>query len=290
MFPDLSLIVGNEDMDTQKYVKRPMLAKPWIYFLATYIWTWSFFGIAYKMGISAESGHALGVILVLLALAGPAVMGIAFTYLTLNKEGQKDYWKRILDFKRISFKWYLVIFFLIPAVSILAAMLNGYWDTYSFSHKLPSLYLTLLSVPLVPILEELGWRGYVLDRLQEKYSALTSSLILGALWGPWHLPVFFLHGSIFGLMPFASLTFWLYMYHEIVISVCFTWIYNNTARSTLSAILFHIVLEFCANTGLIPWDKAEHRYNVSLWTLFAIVIAIIYGTKTLTRKEEVPHE
>lgn len=274
-------------MDTRLYVKRPKLAQPWIYFLATYAWTWFFFGIAYLMGVSAESGNTVGVVLVLLALSGPAVMGIAFVYLALNKEGQKDYWRRILDFKRISFKFYLIIFLLIPALSILAAILSGYWNVYSFSHKLPSLYLTILSVPLVPVLEELGWRGYVLDRLQEKYSALRSSLILGALWGPWHLPVFFLQGSIFGLMPFASLTFWLYMFHAVVISFYFTWIYNNTARSTLSAILLHIVLEFCANTGMIPWDRPEHLYNVTLWTVLVIVITFIYGSKTLARKDVV---
>lgn len=266
-------------MDTQLYVKRPKLAQPWIYFLATYAWTWSFFGIAYLMGVSAESGHIVGIVLILLALSGPAVMGIAFVYLALNKDGQKDYWKRILDFNRISFKFYLIIFLLIPALSILAAMFSGYWSVYSFSHKLPSLYLTILSVPLVPVLEELGWRGYVLDRLQEKYSALISSLILGALWGPWHLPAFFLQGSIFGLMPFASLTFWLYMFHAVVISIYFTWIYNNTGRSTLSAILLHITLEFCANTGLIPWDRPEHLYNVALLTIFIIVIIFIYGIK-----------
>lgn len=270
-------------MDTKSLVKRPKLAQPWIYFLATYVWTWSFFGLAYLMNLSAESGSAIGVVITLLALAGPSVMGIIFTYLALNKAGQNDYWQRVWDYKRIPFRWYLIIFLLIPAVSILAALQSGYWDSYSFTHKLPSLYLTLLSVPLVPVLEELGWRGYVLDRLQEKYSALISSIILGALWGAWHLPVFFLQDSIFGLMPFASLMFWLYMFHEIVISIVFTWIYNNTNRSTLSAILLHIVLEFCANTGMIPWDRPEHLYNVALWTVFAIVITYLYGAKKLAK-------
>jgi uncharacterized protein len=269
--------------NTKSFIKKPWLAQPWIYFLATYAWTWSFFGLAYLMKMSAESGSSIGVLIVLVALTGPAVMGIMFTHFALNKAGQKDYWKRVLDYKRIPFCWYLVIFLLIPAVSILAALQSGYWATYSFSHKLPSLFLTFLSVPLVPVLEELGWRGYVLDRLQEKYSALVTSIIIGALWGPWHLPVFFLPDSIFGLMPFKSLMFWLYMFHEIVLSVVFTWIYNNSNRSTLSAILLHIVLEFCANTGLIPWDRPEHLYNVTLWTVFVIIITYLYGHKTLIR-------
>lgn len=270
--------------NTIQFVKNHTLSKPWIFFLATYIWTWAFFSLAYLMNLSAESGSALGVILVLCALSGPAVMGITFVYLTLNKDGQRDYWKRVINFRQISFKWYVAIVSIIPIISIVAAVFSGHWATYSFTHKLPSLSLTLLSIPLVPILEELGWRGYVLDRLQERYSALVSCIILGALWGAWHLPVFFLPGSIFGLMPFASLVFWLYMFHEIIVSILFGWIYNNTNRSTLSAILLHIVLEFCANTGLIAfWDKSVNIYYVFLLTLVAVFITYVYGYKTLTR-------
>lgn len=275
-------------MDTKSFVKRPKLAQPWIYFLATYAWTWSFFGLAYVMNVSAESGSALGVILILLALAGPAVLGIVFTYAALNKDGQKDYWRRVVNFKRIPFRWYIPILFLIPAISIVAALLSGYWEIYSFANKLPALYLLILSVPLAPLFEELGWRGYVLDRLQEKYSALTSTIILGALWGPWHLPAFFLQSSAFGLMPFGSLMFWVYMLQEVVLTFAFTWIYNNTNRSTLSAILLHMSLEFSANTGLIPWDRPENVYNVTLWIIFAIIITYIYGYKTLMKKDPTP--
>ena len=71
--------------------------------------------------------------------------------------------------------------------------------------------------------------------------------------------------------------------HIFVISVVFTWVYNNTNRSILSAILLHIVLEFCANTGLIPWDRPEHLYNVALWTVVAMMIIYLYGGKTLAQ-------
>ncbi len=273
-------------MNTSQYISRPKLAAPWIYFLATYTWSWFFWGIAYLVGVSGESGEAIGVILVLLALSGPMVTGITFVYFALNREGQKDYWKRIINYKCISVKWYLVTFLLIPIVSALAAYLSGYWATLSISIILPTLFLTILTVPLVPILEELGWRGYVLDRLQERYSALVSSIILGALWGYWHLPVFFLKGSVFNLMPVGTLTFWLYPIHAIPISICFTWIYNNTGRSTLSAIIFHIMLEISANFGLIPWYKQEVIYNILLVAAVAIGVTFIFGGKTLVRKKE----
>lgn len=260
-------------MNTTKFIKNKTISRPWIFFTATYAWTWMFFCLSYVLRLSAESGKALGVILVLCAVSGPAIVGITLVYLSLTKEGQKDYWERVFNFKKISFKWYCAILFIIPSISILAGIISGHWGQYSFSHKLPSLILTLLSVPLVPFLEELGWRGYALDRLQENYNSFMSCIILGILWWGWHLPLFFLPDSIFRLMPLGSLVFWLYFFNALAISIIIGWIYNNTQRSTLSAVLLHTVLEFCANTGIIPWDKPEHAYNVIFLTIFSLGVA-----------------
>jgi hypothetical protein len=91
----------NENLKTT----RPALAFPWVYFVATYIWSGIFGGLAILMDLSMET--AAGLVLVLLAALGPMVMGIAFTYLTRDKEGRRDYWKRVISFKRIPAKWYL---------------------------------------------------------------------------------------------------------------------------------------------------------------------------------------
>lgn len=271
------IFLCGDKMNTQLFIQKPNTANPWIYFLATCIWTWSFFGITYWLGLSGETGGIMGAALVLAALSGPSVMAIIFISFALTKEGKQDYWKRIIDYKRIKFKWYLVIFLMIPTISILASLLSGYWNSPSFlSNKLHSLFLFIIVVPLVPVLEELGWRGYVLDRLQEKYSSLNSSIILGIVWGFWHLPAFFLPGGALSAMPFGSFTFWLYMITIIELSICFTWIYNNTGRSTLAAILFHIALEISSNHGLVPYDQPEHLYNVALWSIIIICISIKY--------------
>lgn len=79
---------------------------------------------------------------------------------------------------------------------------------------------------------------------------------------------------MFNITPFASTEFWLYMINLVTISVCFTWIYNNTNRSTLAAIMFHISIEFSANKGLIPYDQPEHLYNVVLWIIAAASISL----------------
>ena len=270
-------------MNTRLYIKNSNLAKPWRYFLAVYFCTWSLFGVTYRMGLNGESS-AMGAVLVFLALSAPSVIAIIFVYLSLNQKGQQDYWQRIIDYKRISFGWYCIILLTVPAISTLAAFLNGYWSSSSFfCNRLPSIGLLILIILLVPILEELGWRGYILDRLQEKYSALTSSLILGVMWYFWHFPAFFLPGSLFSVMPIGSITFWLFTVNLIALSVCFSWIYNNTNRSTLGAILFHMSIEFSADGGLIPYDQPLHFYNITLWMIVVAVIILIFGAKTLTQ-------
>ena len=220
-------------MKTPCYIKNTHLANPWLFFLFTSIWSWSFFGITYSLGLNGERS-ALGTSLVFLALSGPAIMAIIFTYLALNPQGRSDYWIRIIDYRRIPIKWYAIILLLAPTINLVAALLSGYCHSASFfSNRLPHLFLLILVVPIAPLLEELGWRGYVLDRLQEKYTALVSSLILGVVWFFWHFPAFFLPGSVFSAMPIGSPAFWLYTVTLIVLSIFFTWIYNNTNRSTL---------------------------------------------------------
>ena len=79
--------------------------------------------------------------------------------------------------------------------------------------------------------EEVGWRGYVLPRLQAKYNALVSSLIVGVIWGLWHIPKFLAPGNT---SPFG----W-FMIKVIADAVLYTWLYNNTKGSLLLATLFH---------------------------------------------------
>ena len=182
------------------------------------------------LGVSGETSGALGPILILLGLAGPMIMGVLSLYLNHSREEQKKYWKKITDFKLISVKWWLVVLFLMPAITIVAGFFSGHWDHYTFASLLPSLGLTLFVTPLVPFLEELGWRGYILDELQKCYSALTSSLLLGTAWAFWHLPLFFLKDSVFSVVGVSSLAFWLYFLNIIIARLCQIFIYSGCLR------------------------------------------------------------
>jgi membrane protease YdiL (CAAX protease family) len=100
--------------------------------------------------------------------------------------------------------------------------------------------------------KEIGWRGFALPRLQRLYGPLVGSLILGSLWGLWHLPLFLIpdwdtpHGSP---LDVALFVIW-----AVAITVVFTWVFNNTTGSVLLAILAHGSVSMAAASvyGLFP--------------------------------------
>ena len=270
---------------------RPALASPWVYFVATYIWSGIFGGLAILLDLSMET--AAGLVLVLLAAIGPMVAGIVLTYLTRDTAGRRDYWKRVIDFKRIPARWYLVIILFVPILNGLAALLDvltggtgGTWGeaALNFLTNPASIILSILFASLFPFIEELGWRGYVLDRLQEKYNALASSLILGTVWSLWHLPTFFIRDSYQARLGIGTPAFWWFFAGIVPLTFAFTWIYNNTQRSTLAVILFHSMVNFTGE--LLTLTERADNYSILLWFVAAIGIIAIWSTKPFTRRKE----
>ena len=134
-----------------------------------------------------------------------------------------------------------------------------------------------------PFPEELGWRGYVLDRLQARWNALVSSLNLGATWALWHLPLFFIKDTLFYSQGAWSPWFWLFMIQAIAVAVIFTWIFNNTRRRTLAAILFHFMANLTPD--LVNVTANTNFYSTLLWVIAAIVVVKFWGAGTLRRRE-----
>jgi uncharacterized protein len=277
----------NENLKTT----RPGLASPWAYFVATYVWSGIFGGLAILMNLSMET--AAGLVLVLLAALGPMVMGIAFTYLTRDNEGRGDYWKRVISFKRIPAKWYLVIFIFVPILNGLAALLDvltggtgATWGETALNALTnpASIILSILFATLFPFIEELGWRGYVLDRLQEKRNAIMSSLILGVVWSLWHLPTFFIRDSYQASLGIGTPAFWWFFAAIVPLTFVFTWIYNNTNRSTLAVILFHAMVNFTGE--LFTLSERADMYSILLWFVAALGILVIWSAKAFTQRRE----
>lgn len=278
-------------MNDNSKTTRPALASPWVYFLATYIWSGVFGGLAIVLDLSMETAAGLG--LVLLAAVGPMVTGITFTYLTRDEAGRRDYWRRILGFKRIPAKWYLVIFLFVPILNGLAALLDvlaggtgAVWGeaALNFLTNPSVIILPFLFASLFPFIEELGWRGYVLDRLQEKHGDLLSSLVLGIVWSLWHLPTFFIQDSYQAGLGIGTPAFWLFFAGIVPLTFVFTWIYNNTNRSTLAVILFHSMVNFTGE--LFTLSERADTYSILLWFVAATGITVILTAGSFTHRTE----
>jgi membrane protease YdiL (CAAX protease family) len=124
--------------------------------------------------------------------------------------------------------------------------------------------------------EELGWRGYALPRLQERYPALRASLILGVIWFAFHVPIMFIPGSIAGSQTFDdALPF---LVGVLAMSVIITWIFNPTRGSVLPVILLHGAYntwpDLFAMTGGSP---ALAWVGAAISALLAAIVVLVYG-------------
>ncbi|MCZ7571546.1 MAG: CPBP family intramembrane metalloprotease [Ardenticatenaceae bacterium] len=276
-------------------MRSSRLSGPWAYFVLTLGWSWLFWIVA--IVLSQPAGSLLTLLLIAMGGLGPAITGISLTYLTRGPAGRRDYWRRVIDFKRIGLRWYAVIFLLHPLLAALAVatgLLSGeslpaFDQTAGYlAAPLSLLGFVVFTLFFGPVPEELGWRGYVLDRLQARWSALTSSLVLGIVHVAWHLPLFFIAAHPIGhVFPMGSVRFWLdFVAGTVVLAVMLTWLYNNTGRSTLAAILFHFMGNFTGEFLELPDPLRQYQ---TLWSIaLAVAVVLVWNSKTMTRRRPGP--
>jgi membrane protease YdiL (CAAX protease family) len=143
---------------------------------------------------------------------------------------------------RIGLVWYVAPVIGIWALSLAAALLStALFGTtppaFPAVAQWPSLVwlgLTAFLIDPGPLGEELGWRGFALPRLLERFNGLSAALILGTIWGIWHLPAFFLSG-----MPQSQFSFGTFLVSIVAASVIITYVVNRSGGSVLPAILVH---------------------------------------------------
>jgi len=274
-----------------KPTESRVLKSPWIYFAATYIWTWGLCAVLIFKDMS--DAPLLSGVLLILGMIGPGVTGILFTHLTRTKEETRDYWKRVIDVRRVSLFWLAIVVALPFALQLLAGVLDRVaggiglsWgeSASAFITSPGTQLLTLLIISLVPLLEEMGWRGYAQDRLQERYNAFGSSLILGVVWSLWHLPGFFIAGTYHAGLGVGTLEFWLFFIGVIGLSVVVSWIYINTRRSILTLVIFHAMLNLSGE--LIALSEIGETIFTFSWLAAAAGIVFRFGTRTMRAKAE----
>jgi membrane protease YdiL (CAAX protease family) len=221
----------------------------WLFFVATFGFSWVFWlSVVVFQGVPGLETimQSMSGLFVLGGIMGPTLIAVIFTYCYKGSAEAKQLLRR--GGKRFRAVWLLLVLFLYPLLVVGALAITAFvGNSPQIITNMPQGALGLVSFPVVlvfggPLLEEYGWRGFALDKLQSRWNGLISSLILGVIWSVWHLPLFFIIGTTQNLLlrylPLASILFFVMV---ICLSITFTWIYNNTERSVLGAILLHTI-------------------------------------------------
>jgi membrane protease YdiL (CAAX protease family) len=260
------------------------------FFVLAYVIAWGTFGIAawiageagldsaqnlmataeaYQFeGLSLPVPHWLLYFLTRLADFSFSIAGVVVIAITAGRVGLGELWGRLTRW-RIGWKWYAAG--LLPVtLYLLASAAAGAFPSADFSMSVITTALFSLHAGFFVSLllrgalgEELGLRGFALPRLQENNSPFRSSLIIGALWGAWHLPVLIGRDPL-SIVAFSLLSFGL--------SFLFTWMFNGCGGSLIPVLLFHAVQN---------WEDGFETVFPALvgtdWELVSTLILLLVG-------------
>ncbi len=263
---------------TQSLVRRHPLIS---FYVLTYAIAWMLWApIGHLPGQHPRPG---GIHSDLLGSLVPSTLGLVFIGLLSGRAGVRRVLRRLVH-GRIGLRWYLAVLalaMLAPLAVGVSILMGG--DTPVVDNTIFGV-LFLFAFMIFPgsaLGEELGWRGFVLPRMQARHSALKASLLIGILWGPWHLPLW-LTGSeghpISLYVPFVVAV--------VASSVFYTWLYNNTGGSLLIVVLYHAASNLPITLLITPLGSQMAQpflIYVALTVIAAVVVVITNGAENLSR-------
>jgi membrane protease YdiL (CAAX protease family) len=261
---------------TRDRVPQPLVA----FFILTFVIGWGVMAmlILFLDQIEAVFGEVTSTNPVfILAVYSPAIAAVALVWRHGGTSDLRSFLGRLGRW-RMPVVWWLVLVLGIPAGKYLSAAFNGTLTEFPFSPwygVLPAIVAALLIGPV----EEIGWRGYAQPLLQRRFTPLVASLILGTLWGLWHLPAFLLGGTEQNAWSFGP-----FMVGAVAISVLMTPMFNAARGSILVPALFHFQLNGPAWPDGQPWENyvfAAAAVAVVLWKRDAFLTRVRAVTDVL---------
>lgn len=242
----------------------------------------SFFILAYglawiPMVYGAVTGRSL---LAGISFFAPAIAAIIMTIVNDGEIGLRVLISRLFLW-RAGIKWYLVALLAPVALELLAQLTHSLLgEGVSSVHfidwlrmlpaQLPGLALLFVFLILTSAGEELGWRGYALPGLHARFGPVWASLVLGFLWGLWHLPAFYVPGSAQYGLPVPA-----YVLASIGYTFIYMSIHNGSKGSLLLVCIYHGASNLVLTYGNVFFPKVISNIYLSLPALALLVIIVI---------------
>lgn len=210
----------------------------------------------------------------------PGLAALILAHREKGTAGAKALLRRAFDYKRIKAKvWYAPILFLMPGVMVLSYGLRRCFGaavpTSQFSGlRTISLFVVFLFTALG---EELGWSGYAIDPMQERWNALQASILLGSVWAVCHyVPLVEAQRSVTWIAWWSLFT--------IAFRVIIVWIYNNTGKSVFGVAVFHATFNVAWQLFPINGSSWDPRVTGLLTACAATIVTVVWGPRTLARR------
>ena len=248
--------------------------RPVLFFFLAYLFTWIFWIPA----IFVPEDPAAGLMVV--GLVAPAVVSTVFVLVSGSDILKQDLKNKLIGFYKVRWRnvfLAILLFAGVVAGSILLSLAFGQsTDQFSFTKDFSftgvGIGSALITVTLASIIEEVGWKGYCEDSIGNYMNWFWESMIFGALWSLWHLPLIFIRGTYqAGLMvnPLYVVNFFI---SGIPLGFIITWVYLVRDRSILACMIFHLFVNFMQEKiAMTPETKCVETIVV---TIAAAVIVI----------------
>lgn len=241
------------------------------FFLIVFGLTWGILGLyVFLPGVMNQSfGQLTGQHpLFFLSVHAPAIAAFVIVLYNGGASGFRRYLSRLLLW-RCPAPWYVFLIVGVPLLFYAGSALKGNLFAEplpfdSFGALLTAFFFTAIKGPV----EEFGWRGLALPVLQRRLAPIWAALIIGLIWGFWHLPAFLLSGTPQGAWSFTP-----FFAGSVALSIIVTPMFNASRGSILLAALFH----FQCNNPL--WPDAQ-PYDI-LFFIAAAVVVVWLNRKTM---------
>ena len=253
---------------------KPYRYRPVLFFALAYLFTWICWIPA------AFLSENLGAVFMLVGLLAPAVVSTVFVLVSGNDLLKKDLKIKLIGLYKV--KWKNVIIAIVQfagiiVASILLSLLFGqpisqFSFTEDFSFTGVGVAGALLTVTVASIIEEVGWKGYCEDSIGAYMNWFWESMLFGALWSCWHIPLLFIKGTYqAGLMvnPLYVINFFV---SGIPLGFIITWVYLASDRSVLACMIYHLFVNFMQEKiAMTPETKCVETIVVTAVAAYLVI-------------------
>ncbi|MFW5688253.1 MAG: CPBP family intramembrane glutamic endopeptidase [Spirochaetota bacterium] len=281
---------GHEDAEARSGAHSGWLGPVVAFFVLTFVLSWGVWVGLYQSGVLDEPLARI------LGTWGPTVSAFVLVGWTRGRRGVGELAARHVRV-RANPIWYLLALggtaaIVVPAILVHRA-LGGVVVEANDPAQWYLVFPALVQILFLSVLgEEAGWRGYAAPPLQRRLGPLAASLIVGIVWGIWHLPLWWMGENFHGQLPFA-----LFVLQSVGLSVLLTWVYNRTRGSLFLVALFHAASNLTIGVApLLPQytGGSIRPLLISVGALCVAAVAVVVGERwyrprTFTGEHEAVH-